>query len=122
MKILYLFKGNGKQQTSSITGQQIANGGPKGCVDTDECKFNIDDCDHGQFCFNTVGSFTCYGPISADPCTSITCSGGGLSCGVDPSDGQAKCIDVNECLIPGMCNVGTHCVNLHSTFACVPDS
>lgn len=115
------FKGNGKKQTSSITGNEIAEGGPKGCVDVDECKFDLDNCGFGQFCYNTIGAFTCYGPISADPCDGVTCTNG-LECAVDAASGQSGCADVNECVLPGMCGVGQHCVNTYSSFNCVPDT
>ena len=115
------FKGNGKKQVSSITGNTISEGGPKGCVDVDECKFNLDNCGFGQFCYNSIGSYTCYGPISADPCDGVTCSNG-LECQIDASTGQSGCGDVNECVNPGMCGAGTHCVNNYQSYQCVPDT
>ena len=115
------FKGNGKKQFSDFTGAEIAAGGPKGCVDVDECKFNLDNCAFGQFCVNSIGSFQCFGAAAADPCASMTCSQG-LQCVIDPATGTAGCGDVNECLSAQVCPAGTYCVNSYATYQCIPDS
>ena len=49
------YEGNGKAITSKMTGEVISFGTPKGCIDVDECKFALDDCLYGQFCYNTIG-------------------------------------------------------------------
>ncbi|CBY18567.1 unnamed protein product [Oikopleura dioica] len=81
------------------------NGGPKGCVDLDECKFNLDDCEHGQLCYNNIGSYHCYGAASADPCMGFAFSGG--------------CIDVDECQAPtNPCSLGKICRNTNGGYYC----
>ena len=115
------FKGNGKKQVSDITGAEIAFGGPKGCVDVDECKFNLDNCATGQSCSNTIGSFQCFGVAADDPCNGMMCPDG-LQCALDMATGQSGCADINECLNFNICPTGTHCVNNYQSYKCVPDS
>ncbi|CAG5082670.1 Oidioi.mRNA.OKI2018_I69.PAR.g10179.t1.cds [Oikopleura dioica] len=115
------FRGNGKKQYSYATGGEILEGGPKGCVDLDECKFNLDNCQHGQICYNNIGSYHCYGVASADPCQGFACETG-LQCQVNSATGAAECMDTNECLNPSICPAGTQCSNSYKSYSCIPSS
>lgn len=75
------------------------NGG--GCVDDNECVIN--GCQADAFCENNIGSFECI------------CNDGYEE---DPA-GSGSCIDVDECLIEGICHPDADCINLIGDHLCV---
>ncbi|XP_028171170.1 fibrillin-1-like [Ostrinia furnacalis] len=69
-------------------------------ADIDECEQHPALCEHGT-CTNTFGSFVC------------TCGDGWQL-----TDDERKCVDVDECAVPGVCGPGI-CRNLPGSYVCL---
>ncbi|XP_028901941.2 fibrillin-1 [Zeugodacus cucurbitae] len=87
----------------------------KNCVDIDECAYNNGGCAHQ--CHNTVGGFHCRcsdGVTPDDGVSCVTlCPPGFTVSSVDPN----KCVDIDECATPGLCQYS--CVNTNGSYECV---
>merc|ERR1711892_1642004 len=40
-------------------GQRTTNNDVKGCLDVDDCHYDIHDCEQKEACYNSVGGFYC---------------------------------------------------------------
>lgn len=69
-------------------------------ADIDECEQHPALCEHGT-CTNTFGSFVC------------TCGDGWQL-----TDDERKCVDIDECAVPGVCGPGI-CRNLPGSYVCL---
>ncbi|KAI6651979.1 Multiple epidermal growth factor-like domains protein 6 isoform X2 [Oopsacas minuta] len=112
------------------------------CVDIDECSQSDNGCVYS--CANEVGSYQCLCPIGylldgmtcydANNCTfehtecQRYCSGldGAFVCVCDVGfvysvvDGMQRCVDIDECQNPQLCNQG--CQNTQGSYACLCDA
>ena len=80
-------------------GYEYLNGTQQ-CIDENECLENHDICgDHGD-CVNTDGSFNC-------------------SCHEGFEFANETCLDINECLSDGACQLNADCINNDGSFECV---
>ncbi|XP_078596286.1 fibulin-2-like isoform X5 [Branchiostoma floridae x Branchiostoma japonicum] len=93
-------------QCSCLLGYQLNRDGTS-CDDVNECAYNTDDCQEGQECFNTMGSFTCRRIL-----------GCGTGYEMNPA---GECVDMDECeLGVDECEAGFECTNQPGSFRCVP--
>ncbi|XP_019634242.1 PREDICTED: fibulin-1-like isoform X1 [Branchiostoma belcheri] len=93
-------------QCSCEVGYQL-NRDRVSCDDVNECAHNTDDCQEGQECFNTMGSFTCRRLL-----------GCGTGYEMNPA---GECVDMDECeLGVDECEAGFKCTNQPGSFRCVP--
>ncbi|XP_077184565.1 EGF-containing fibulin-like extracellular matrix protein 2 isoform X2 [Paroedura picta] len=106
------------------------------CVDTDECEYDLHDCQPSQQCINTPGGFHCQCPdgyrkistecVDIDECRYRYCqhrcvnSPGSFSCQCEPgfqlASNNRSCVDVNECEMGAPCE--QRCFNTYGTFIC----
>ncbi|RWS27733.1 fibulin-1-like protein [Leptotrombidium deliense] len=79
------------------------------CEDVDECKIDMDNCEKGEVCFNTPGSFVCKKKIKCDAGFKQSISG--------------FCVDLNECETKQHNCVKSNevCRNRIGSFECVCD-
>ncbi|XP_058668788.1 fibulin-2 isoform X1 [Ammospiza caudacuta] len=79
------------------------------CEDLDECLTGAQACSSGQFCENTLGSFSCVSH-------SGMCAEGFIL------NRHRKCVDINECVTERhTCQRREHCVNTMGSFRCLQE-
>ncbi|XP_067136118.1 fibrillin-2-like isoform X2 [Centruroides vittatus] len=101
------------------TGYTI-NAETRECEDDDECRLGTHNCGPSFVCRNTEGSFRCdrircppgQKLLSDGTCQTITCSRG------MESDSNGNCIDINECVNPGICRPNQRCINTVGSYRC----
>lgn len=90
------------------------------CEDDDECRLGTHNCGISFICRNTKGSFRCdrikcpagQKLLSDGTCQTVTCSRG------MEADNNGNCIDINECVNPGICWPNQRCVNTIGSYRC----
>ncbi|XP_037784060.1 fibrillin-2-like isoform X6 [Penaeus monodon] len=84
----------------------------RACIDIDECREKKHDCEDGQYCVNTLGSYQCHTHGSA----SQTCHPGYTF-----NRTARVCMDIDECS-EGIhdCSASEECVNRRGDYACHP--
>ncbi|XP_044304676.1 EGF-containing fibulin-like extracellular matrix protein 2 isoform X1 [Varanus komodoensis] len=122
------------RQSTCPQGYEPDGHGP--CVDTDECEYDLHDCQPSQQCINTPGGFHCQCPdgyrkigtecVDIDECRYRYCqhrcvnSPGSFSCQCEPgfqlASNNRSCVDVNECEMGVPCQ--QRCFNTYGTFIC----
>ncbi|XP_069765939.1 cysteine-rich with EGF-like domain protein 2-A [Narcine bancroftii] len=91
------------------------------CVDVNECTAEILPCKQHEYCSNVEGSYSCEAcHNSCDMCTgegSEKC----VNCTTGYSREGQKCVDINECSLPGKVCIRENedCVNTEGSFKCV---
>ncbi|XP_037899869.1 fibrillin-2-like [Glossina fuscipes] len=87
----------------------------KTCYDINECLYKNGGCDFK--CVNTEGSYECLCPDGVqqrigESCLPICPAGYTVS-----PDDPTRCVDINECLVPDICEFG--CLNINGSYDCL---